>query len=502
MILKLFQPEIFICLIVILKLILNTHLIRNSNNNFPIVHKETIVQMFILLIFTLILIFNSYINGCVTLKLFYCDKTTQSIKFLIISIMCLILPFIKNSLTIQKINFVEYDIIFLLSILAGLLLISANDFLAIYILIEMQALSFYVLTTLKRNSAFSVEAGIKYFIFGSIISCIFLIGLGILYGVIGTLSLYDLNLLSLFNYSDDLILILTISIISILILFFFKFGAVPFHFWVPDVYEGAPLASTIIFSIITKPILVHLFIKLIFAFGTLFYLFQEYLYLIGLISILVGTFFTLVQKRFKKIIVYSSITQVGFLIFSLSLNTYDGMVYTYFFLIIYIITSVLIWGTISLLYNFGSKYNIFLKKSNSGLFFSHLLHVFNYNPLFSFLFILIFFSIAGIPPLVGFFSKMFIIFELVYNHLIIFSILIILISSISIFYYIRILKIIFFEKKKWVLIQEFQIIFNINNMNIYFYVLVICQTLLILLFIYPKILLQICQFFVLNSIFL
>lgn len=503
MLIKLFQAEIFICLVILLKLIFNTRIIRNSDNNFPIINRETTNQIWILMFFSIFLIINSDVNGFIANNLFYCDQNTQMVKVFFLVIASVILPFIKQSLLIQKINFIEFDTIFLFSILAGLLLISASDLLVVYILLEMQALCFYVLASFKRNSAFSTEAGMKYFIFGSLISCLFLLALGILYGITGTLNFHDLNLLSIFNYPSEFDLLLTTSIYLITVLFLFKLAVVPFHFWAPDVYEGSPLASTIIFSILTKPVLVHLFMKWIFILGCMYIKIQNLLIVSGVLSIFIGTFLALKQKRFKKLIIYSSIAQVGFLVLALSLNNYDGFVYCLFFLIIYVITSILIWGNISFLYDSDSKYNLFFNKMNNSLFISDLKNFFDYNILWSFAFVMIFFSVAGIPPLVGFLAKIFILLELVYVKLNLTAILVITLSSISIFYYIRILKIIFFERNidKWSSVKKFQILFDNTNTNSSFLILVIAQSLLLILFFFSDSLLQISQFIVLNSSF-
>jgi NADH-quinone oxidoreductase subunit N len=503
MLIKLFQAEIFFCLMILLQLIFNTHIIRKSSNNFPILTKETTIQPYILLFIVLVLLINLNITGFLSNNLFYCDQNTQHIKILFLITILLTLPFIKQSLTVQKINYIEFDTIFLLSVLSGLLLISASDLLVVYILIEMQSLCFYILASFKRNSAFSTEAGMKYFIFGSIISCLFLLALGILYGITGTLNFHDLNILFFFSYPNEFNFLLSISIFLITVLFLFKLAVVPFHFWAPDVYEGSPLASTIIFSIFTKPVLIHLFMKWIFIIGCFYLTIKNLLVVLGVISLAIGTFLALKQKRLKKLIIYSSIAQIGFLILSISLNNYDGFIFCFFFLIIYLISSILIWGNISLLYNFDNSYNYFYKKSTNLFFFSDLKNLFEYNTSWGLMIIIIFFSISGIPPLVGFLAKIFIILELVYMKLNIIAILIVVLSSISIFYYIRILKVIYFESTLdiWKTIKKSQIIFQTNNISLLFLILVITQSLLIITFYFPDFLIQFCNILVLNSLF-
>jgi len=393
MLIELFLGEIVLCLIILVQLILNTQIIRNPENNFPILLKEMTCQIYVVLFFVIILIFNSKAIGFVPNNLFYCDQNTQQIKVLFLITILLTLPFIKQSLIIQKINYIEFDILLLLSTLASLLLISASDLLAVYVLIEMQSLCFYILASFKRNSVFSSEAGLKYFIFGSIMSCLFLLALGILYGVTGTLNFNDLSILCLFKYPTEFGLMLSISILLITILFLFKLAVVPFHFWAPDVYEGAPLASTIIFSILTKLILTHLFMKWIFVIGYLYLTIQHMLIVCGLASILIGSLLALKQKRLKILVIYSSIAQVGFIILSLSLNNYDGFVYCFFFLIIYILTSILIWGNLTVLQNSNNNYAEFVKQSTDSFFITDLKNLFEYNASWALMFVCIFFSI-------------------------------------------------------------------------------------------------------------
>lgn len=232
--LQLFLPEIFLCILLLIQLLVNTNKTRNFATNLPLLNKEITTQLYAILFFALFFITNSKVYGVLSNNLLYCDINTQYIKFFILLIGCMITPFIKESLLLQKINFIEFDIIFLLSLIAGLLLISSSDFLIVYILIEMQSLCFYILAGFKRNSGYSIESGLKYFIFGSIISCFFLLGLSFLYAILGTLNLYDLSILCLYSFSTNLNKILFFCIYFLSILFFFKLAVVPFHFWALD----------------------------------------------------------------------------------------------------------------------------------------------------------------------------------------------------------------------------------------------------------------------------
>jgi len=449
-ILKSFIPEIFFSVCILIQLVFNARLINNLNYNFPVIDKEASNQSFFILFCLLMLFSNLEIEGFFSNLLFLNDNGAILLKSVVVLSSLFVLSIISRGVIFQNLNFFEFYTVFLLSVFALLLLVSSYDFISAYLVIEMQALCFYILASFRRNSAFSTEAGLKYFISGAFISCIFLFGCSLIYGSMGTLNFNSLSLLLSFPLSEELLYVkymLMIGCLFIFITFFFKIAAVPFHFWSPDVYEGAPLSSTVIFSILPKIVIFHFFIKCISAFSQIFYEFQYLFLVVGTLSIFIGTFFALRQKRVKRLVIYSSITQVGFLVAALATNTVDGFASIYFFLFIYILTSILVWGFITEFYNSQQEVNIFRKTSFTPLFLSSLSNYFKINKVGAFSLMVIFFSIGGIPPLSGFLSKIFILFGLIGSDFWLVSVFVVLISSISVFYYIRIVKILFFETK-------------------------------------------------------
>ena len=325
-ILKSFIPEIFFSICILIQLVFNARLINNLKYNFPIIDKEVFNQTFFILLCLFLIFSNLKIEGFFSNLLFLNDNGAVLIKSIVILSSLFVLTIASRGIIFQNLNFFEFFTMFSLSIFALLLLVSSYDFISAYLVIEMQALCFYVLASFRRNSAFSTEAGLKYFISGSFISCIFLFGCSLIYGALGTLNFNSLNLLLSFPLSDDLIYIKYMVMVGSLFIFItllFKIAAAPFHFWSPDVYEGAPLSSTVIFSIIPKLVIFNFFIKCIGAFSQIFYEFQTFFLVIGLLSIFVGTFFALSQKRIKRLVIYSSIAQVGFLVAALATNTME-----------------------------------------------------------------------------------------------------------------------------------------------------------------------------------
>jgi NADH-quinone oxidoreductase subunit N len=449
-ILKSFIPEIFFSLCILVQLIFNARLINNLTYNFPIVDREAFIQTFFILGCLFILFLNVKIEGFFSNFLFLNDAGGNLLKCFLILICLFVLSTISRGMIVQNLNFFEFFTIFLLSILALLLLVSSYDFISAYLVIEMQALCFYVLASFRRNSAFSTEAGLKYFISGSFISGLFLFGCSLLYGALGTLNFNSLSMLLSFPLDGEfnsIKYIVLVGVLFVLVTLFFKIAAVPFHFWSPDVYEGSPLSSTVIFSIIPKIIIFNFLIKCINAFSLVIFEFQDLFILVGILSVFIGTFFAIRQKRLKRLIIYSSIAQVGFLVAALATNSIEGFVSIYFFLFIYIITSILIWGYITQFYISQREINLFENKAFTSIFLSHLSNYFRLDKISAFSFILIFFSVAGVPPLSGFLSKIFVLFGLVNSDFVISSCIIIVISAISAFYYLRIIKIIFFETK-------------------------------------------------------
>lgn len=499
--LKSFIPEFFLSVSILSQLVWNIRLITKLNYNFPIVEKEVVYQTIIILVGLLFLLSQLRIEGYISNFLFINDESTKLLKITLVLVCLLIVGIVQETFFVEKLNFFEFFTIFLIALLSLLLLISSSDLISFYLIIELQSLCFYVLASFKRDSSFSTEAGLKYFISGAFISGFFLFGCSILYGCLGTLNLNALNLIFSFSFStfdSDFKATILLGTLFVTITLLFKIACAPFHFWSPDVYEGSPLSSTILFSIIPKISLVHFFIKwisLISGLGTI----NTFLLYCGVFSTIVGTFYALSQNRLKKLIIYSSIAQVGFLVVGLSLNTLNSFTAVLFFLIVYISTSILIWTHFSLFYLFQYKINSFFGKESSTLFLSSLTNLFAANKLWAFSFVVIFFSIGGIPPLTGFFSKIFILVEVINNFHYFCALSLIVVSSVSVFYYIRIVKVMFFEPTKLENYHEqFQTVFFDLSLDRVYIIISILLSFILITFFIPSNFLFYCQYIVLS----
>lgn len=497
LIFKSFLPEIFLSTAVLLQIIFNTKAINDLKYNFPVIEKETFYQT-IFIIFLFILFQNDLkIEGVLGTNTLSNDATIRVVKQLF-SIFVIITLFIVNEAHIlQKLNFVEFYFVFLLSILSLIFMIGCSDLLIFYLLMEMQALCFYVLGAFNRTSIFSVEGGLKYFISGAFISGFYLLGVSFLYGSLGTINLNNLQALLSFDlstYNEDLIYIVYLSVTLITCTLLFKVACAPFHFWSPDVYDGAPLSSTIVFSIVPKIPIFFFFTKWL---NSIYLLKNELSYVLvifGLLSVFVGTFFALGQKRLKRLIVYSSIAQTGFLVLGIGLLNLEGFSYTFLFLGLYIITSILIWGHFVLFHKFSAKTNSHYSTDLVSLYISTINNLFKDNFLWSLSLVIIFFSIAGIPPLTGFLSKMLIIYNLINYQHVLFAVMLVLISSISVYYYIRIVKVAYFEPKKDTFSEDFKTIYSDTISESTILIFSVLLSILVGLFYNPKIFLLLSQY--------
>jgi len=330
------------------------------------------------------------------------------------------------------------------------------DLFIIYLALELQNLCFYVLASIKRYSSFSTEAGLKYFLLGAFSSSLFLFGVSIIYGIFGTLNLFDIAfIIEFYEVYSSLLFISVFFLLSGLI---FKLGGAPFHWWIPDVYSGSPTVVTMFFSLMPKLVYVFIFFKLFFLFFIFDYNFINFLFIIvGLSSLIVGIVNAMYQYRLKRFLAYSAIANVGYLFLSFSLSSFFGFFSSIFFIISYMVTVCLIF--------------MFLLSYRKHEFFEfvdsfELSFLSNYNIFISIFVALIFLSFAGVPPLIGFFGKFFIFLSFIVEHNFIILFIALLFSVISGFYYIRIIRFIFFNS-----VNENIFIFNISSVVVPFVLL-------------------------------
>jgi NADH-quinone oxidoreductase subunit N len=417
---------------------------------------------------------------------FFFKKTTFFLfgSLFLILILFIYILFLQKYNTLNNLNnySFEYTIIILFAVLGFVILFVVNDFLLFYITFEIASLSLYVLISFNVQSNIAINSGLKYYILGAISSSIILLGISFLYGITGLTNFNDIiNLLYFINIDTLYGKILIISIIFIFIGLFFKLGLFPFHFWLPFIYSGVSFKTILFLFLIPKISFIFIFINFyINIFFDLSIYINNFLILFCIISILIGTFGAIMQNNIKKLLAFSSIVNLGYIILILTTITNYSIIYALTYCIIYFINL------------FSFFFIILITKKILGfqelnlIYISQLSNIFKINPLFAFIISIIIFSIAGLPPFGGFYTKYFILLDLINTKSYLIVLFILLLSVISTFYYIRIIKIIFFNKNL-VLNKEYYfnfqnntLLFNYKNKNFIFYSLILILILVVL----------------------
>ena len=336
----------------------------------------------------------------------------------------------------------EYILLVLLSTCGMLLLISSYDLISMYLAIEIQSLCFYVLTASKRESEFSAEAGLKYFLLGAFSSGVLLFGCSILYGLTG-LTRFD-NFGKLFSGLGGSTVehgFLSVGVLFIAVGFLFKLTAAPFHFWAPDVYEGAPTSVTAFFSITPKLALIAAFLRIFFiSFYDFFISWQPILILSSLASLIIGAFGAVSQTRIKRLLVYSSIGHMGYILMGVASGTVESFQAVLLYLGIYCIMTINVFAGVLAMRDQKTGHNIKYIEDMSSLSKNH--------PLLAISMTIVLFSMAGIPPMAGFCSKFYLFFAALGASIYPLVIFGILSSMLSCFYYLKVIKTMYFDQNK------------------------------------------------------
>ena len=346
----------------------------------------------------------------------------------------LVLVISSNYLKIFKIFKIEYPILILSSVLGMMVMISSNDLMVFYIGLELQSLALYVLATFNRDQLKSSEAGLKYFVLSALSSGLLLYGCSLIYGFSGSTN-FDIisNQLNSTNY------VLTFGIVFILVGLAFKISAVPFHMWAPDVYEGSPTSVTLFFTMVPKIAALTVFIRFLYVpFLNLIDQWQMIIIFLSIASMLFGAIAAIGQTNIKRLIAYSSISHIGYTLAGLATGSNEGIQSSIVYITIYVIMNLAFFSCLLMLKRNNQYYEDI--DDLSGLSKNH--------PLLSLSLLVILFSLAGIPPLAGFFAKFYIFTAVLEQSMYFLAIVGLLSTVIAAFYYLRIIKIIYFDKEK------------------------------------------------------
>jgi NADH-quinone oxidoreductase subunit N len=313
-------------------------------------------------------------------------------------------------------------------------MISANDFISLYMGLELQSLSLYVLASMKKDSNKSSEAGLKYFILGALASGFFLFGVSLLFGIAGTTAYTELSLI-LVNY-ENYSPLLALAIVMILCSIAFKLSAAPFHMWTPDVYEGSPTTVTAFIAVVPKIAAVAIIVRVLYIpFGNIYEIWYQILIMISVASIYVGAFGALVQDNIKRLMAYSTIGSIGYVLLALSAGSQEALQGALIYITIY---------TISVMGSFVAI--VFMEKDNIALEkISDLAGISKTDPYTAICFSILLLSLAGLPPFAGFVGKFYIFRSLIIEDLTWLAVIGVIGSVIAAYYYLKLIKIMYLD---------------------------------------------------------
>ena len=329
----------------------------------------------------------------------------------------------------------EYYVLGLFAVLGMMVMISANSFLTVYLGLELLALCLYALVAFHRDSIAGAEAAMKYFVLGALASGMLLYGISMVYGATGELVFPEVAAAIASGQADRTVLVF--GLVFIVIGVSFKFGAVPFHMWIPDVYHGAPTAVTLFLGSAPKIAAFALAMRLLVdGMGGLLAQWQDMLVILAVLSLALGNVVAIAQTNIKRMLAYSTISHVGFIFLGILAGTDKGFSAAMFYAIVYALTAAGGFGVITMLSRNGfDAENIHdLKGLNDR------------SPWLAFMMMLILFSMAGVPPTVGFFAKLFVLDAVVSIDMVWLAVVAVVFSIIGAFYYIRAVKVMYFDQ--------------------------------------------------------
>ena len=420
-------PELFISISVMILLVLG---VFKNNSSKIIFHLSCLVIIVSLAI-------NLNINIDDTIFLFNNSYLINQLSLLIKSIILISAFFVMfcsySYVRLNNILKIEYPILILCSLLGMLVMISSNDLIVFYIGLELQSLALYVLASFNRDNLLSSESGLKYFVLSALSSGLLLYGCSLIYGFSNSTNFDEIS--QNFNFEYGVIFGMVFVIVGLA----FKISAVPFHMWAPDVYQGSPTSMTVLFAILPKIAALTVFIKFLYGpFVNLFEEWQAIIIFLSIASMILGAVAAIGQKNLKRLIAYSSISHMGYALAGLTTGTNQGIQSSIIYLIIYLIMNLAFFSCLFMLKRKDKFYeNI---EDLSGLSKKH--------PILALSFLIILFSLAGIPPLAGFFAKFYIFMAVIQKEMYFLAIVGLLATVIAAFYYLRVIKIIYFDPEQ------------------------------------------------------
>ncbi|MFN8769873.1 MAG: NADH-quinone oxidoreductase subunit NuoN [Neisseriaceae bacterium] len=425
-------PEIFLAFMIIVLLFADAFISESKKHVITMLTIITIVVTFIIQFMVYSgkpeLTFNN---------MFVLDILAQGMKLTIYIVSLIIVLYIKQYINDKNLHKGEFYAIFLFSLLGMMVMISANSMLVLYIGLELLSLGLCALIALNRDNVKSTEAAMKYFILSALASGLLLFGISFVYGATGGQLQLDLLFRTIYSNVSVNNQFLSFGLVFIVAGLVFKLGLVPFHMWIPDIYEGSSLATTTIIGTVTKIAAVIFMIRfLIYALVTLSNQWAMMLMLLGIFSLFIGNVVAIAQTNIKRMLGYSAIANMGFIAFGFITVSSSGISAMLFYTIIYVLTALAGFGVLTMLSR--GNYECENIDDLKGLSKTY--------PIHAGILLLVMFSLAGIPPLAGFYAKFRILEELIAVGYIKIAIYTVIMSLIGAFYYLRIVKVMYFDE--------------------------------------------------------
>ena len=431
-----FTPEIILLSFLSIVIVLDLYLDESKKiYSYIILQSSLFLTLFFLSFYHGELINSSY-------EIYDTSIFSTLFKIFLTCLMIIIFHFSYSYLMTFKKYKSEYFMIMIFALLGMMIMVSANHLLILYLGIELLSLSLYTIIAYNRESVFSAEAAIKYYILGAMSSGFLLFGISLMYGLTGSL-LYDdiasmiaqMNISSV-SYSTSYIGLI-FSLTFILISIAFKFGAAPFHMWIPDVYQGSMTPTTLMLSTLPKVAIFLILLKLTNSiFIDLEIYWSDMVLVLAIISILIGSVVAIVQSNIKRLLAYSTIANVGFILLGIYTGPNYGFNAALFYMLTYTLFTTAMFGLLCEI-NHGSK-PVEEIRDLSGLNYKY--------PATSMIILIIMLSMIGIPPFLGFYAKFYIIQSLILTENINIAVFAVIMTVIGSFYYLRVIKVIYFDK--------------------------------------------------------
>ena len=364
---------------------------------------------------------------------FVADTFTRFVKLLILGGAAVVIVMAQGFIVREKIARFEFTVLIVFAVLGMMIMVSAGDFIALYMGTELQSLALYVLAAFHRDNLRSTEAGLKYFVLGALSSGMLLYGISLIYGFTGTTSFAGVaHAIQASGVSVGLVFGLVFLTAGLA----FKVSAVPFHMWTPDVYEGSPTPITAFFTSAPKIAAMALFLRaLMLPFPDALEQWRQIIVFISILSMVIGAVAAIGQNNFKRLMAYSSIGHMGYVLIGLAAGTVAGVQGVLIYLVIYLVTTIGVFACI-----------LAMRRGETMVeTISDLSGLAETRPAFAFALAMLMFSLAGIPPLAGFFAKFYVFLAAVKAGLYPLAVIGVVASVIGAYYYLRIVKIMHFD---------------------------------------------------------